>query len=75
MRGCWFSAQAARLLGISRPTLIALLERGELPYYQVGSHRRIALAAVLAYREHRATAAAAHLDTILAEAQETGDYF
>jgi excisionase family DNA binding protein len=69
------TSQAARLLAISRPTLITLLERGQLPYYQVGSHRRIALTAVLAYREHRAAAAAAHLDAILAEAQKTGDYF
>lgn len=45
--------QAAELLGISRPTLIKLLETGDLRHGLVGTHRRLALGDVLAYRERR----------------------
>ena len=47
------SQQAADLLGISRPTLIKLLEQGRLPYERIGSHRRILLRDLLRYREER----------------------
>lgn len=45
--------QAADLLGVSRPTLIRLLEANRLPYQQVNSHRRLLLDDVLRYREER----------------------
>jgi excisionase family DNA binding protein len=67
--------QAARLLDVSRPTLIALLERGDIPYSKNGTHRRIRLTDVLAYKQQREQEAAAHLDAILVEAQESGSYF
>jgi excisionase family DNA binding protein len=46
--------QAAELLHVSRPHLIKLLEEGRLPYEKVGSHRRLRLEDVLAYRRARA---------------------
>jgi excisionase family DNA binding protein len=44
---------AADILGVSRPHLIKLLDLGEIPYYKVGSHRRLAVADVLAFKQQR----------------------
>lgn len=44
------SQQAAELLNVSRPHLIKLLERDELPFHRVGNRRKLALRDVLEYR-------------------------
>lgn len=43
--------EAAERLGISRPSLIKLLEEGKIEYTRPGRHRRIELRALLAYQE------------------------
>jgi excisionase family DNA binding protein len=43
--------QAAEFLDVSRPFVIKLIKRGELPCRMVGKHRRIPAAALVAYKE------------------------
>ena len=45
--------RAANLLGVSRPFMVRLVEEGKLPFHMVGSHRRIYLKDLLAYRKRR----------------------
>src|ERR1700722_11013831 len=45
------TTQAAGFLDVSRPFVIKLTKRGELPFRLVGQHRRIPSEAVLQYRE------------------------
>jgi excisionase family DNA binding protein len=62
--------QAADILGVSRPTLIKLLESGQIPYETPGRHRRIKLTDLLAFREVRREERRAALDRMTVESQE-----
>jgi excisionase family DNA binding protein len=68
------TSEAAQLLGISRPTLVRLLEAGEIPYEQPSRHRRVRLADVLAYQERAKRARAAGLDEMVRASEEAGLY-
>lgn len=66
--------EVADLLGVSCPTLVKLLETGEIPFEQPGRHRRVRLADVLAYRERASLERRAALDRIVDIADEADMY-
>jgi excisionase family DNA binding protein len=66
--------EAADLLGVSRPTVVKLLESGEIPFEQPGRHRRVRLADVLAYRERSSSVRQAALDEMVEIADKAGMY-
>lgn len=68
------TSEAAQLLGVSRPTLVKLLEAGAIPYEQPARHRKIKLGDLLAYRERARRSRAAGLDEMVREAEEAGLY-
>lgn len=68
--------QAASLLGISRSTIVRLLDEHELPYERLGEsrHRRLRLRDVLAYRDRKRTERRDRLDEMTRQAHEDGLY-
>lgn len=65
--------QAADLLGISRPTLIKVLDEGKLDYTRSGTHRRLALMDVLDYREQRRRDQYAAIEALSVDVDESTD--
>lgn len=66
--------QAAELLGVSRPFFVKLLATGHLPYHMTGTHRRVYLKDLLAYKQYRDQQRHAAVERMAEEADKAGLY-
>ena len=62
--------EAADMLHVSRPYLTKLCDEGELAFHRVGTHRRLRIEDVLAYRERRAAERTEHLRALTQASEE-----
>jgi excisionase family DNA binding protein len=61
--------QAADVLNVSRPTVVRLIDQGELPARRVGSHRRIPLPELLTFRDRMVAERRRALDDMVRDAE------
>lgn len=68
------TVDASKLLGMSRQFLVKLLEKGELPFHMVGTHRRLYARHVLAYKAKRDTVRRKTLGDLARDEHQEGRY-
>lgn len=66
--------QAADLLDVSTAHFVSLLDSGDIPYHDAGTHRRIYLRDVLAYKQRRDESRRMALQALVDDAQNLGIY-
>jgi excisionase family DNA binding protein len=66
--------EAADLLNISRQYLVRLLDADEIPYQRTGTHRRLAVKDVLAFKEKRDQERQAALDELVSLSEDVNGY-
>jgi excisionase family DNA binding protein len=66
--------EASKILGMSRQFLVQLLEKGEIPFHMVGTHRRLYVRDVIAYKARRDTSRRKTLDDLAKREFAKGEY-
>lgn len=66
--------QAADLLNVSRPFVVELCDKGELPYFRLGTHRKIRFTDLMAFKRKSLRESREVLDELAALHQEMGGY-
>ena len=62
--------EAADFLEVSRPHVVRLLEKGEIPFSKVGIHRRIKVSDLVAYQKKMNSTRSKQLNFLAKQAQE-----
>lgn len=68
------TVEAGKILGVSRQYLIQLLEKGEIPFHMTGTHRRVYVRDVIAYKAKRDSERRKTLNDLARREFEQGDY-
>jgi excisionase family DNA binding protein len=68
------TVQASGLLGVSRQFFVNLLEKNEIPYHMVGTHRRVYIKDLMTYKNRRDRARRAVLGQMVQSELEAGLY-
>lgn len=62
--------EAADYLEVSRPYLVRLLEKGEIPFSKAGTHRRIRVSDLVTYQKKMKATRKKQLNSLVKQAQE-----
>jgi excisionase family DNA binding protein len=62
--------EAADMLNVSRPHLVKLLEKGELPFHKTGKHRRVRFTDLMQFKTRRDQASEDAMAELAKQAQE-----
>jgi len=68
------TVEASKILGMSRQFLVKLLEKGEIPFHLVGTHRRLYVRDVMTYKLKRDLQRRETLDELAKRELARGDY-
>jgi len=66
--------EAANILNVSRPHMVKLLEKGNLPFHKIGRHRRVLFADLMEYKKRRENESLNAMQALADQAQDIGMY-